>query len=461
MMGSRLKEQIDESLISQGYIPLETFEIKPDVKFKADIFGVPKNFNFRHDLQIKKLIKSDIFIDQNTFSRLESWSLYVNKEGYKTLEKLFRNRISEKKVQESAFNEQTISQGMRLQDLVFKSITENEIVTKSLFEDVREYLASENTKLIDRSNAQNFHFNLVQDLEGYHRETHIHSLNVALMTLHWANQAIQNESFFAWVDRELEQDYKTIKKEVQKKEFVIDLAVGAFLHDLGKLDIPKEILEKDGTLTDDEFMKIKEHPENGYKRTRHLTLSKRIKQVILFHHVKYNTRRRSYPNLEINPAELGIMRIANMISICDVVEALSAKRSYKNNWTPKNVMIFIFNRRETDFFPELVDAFVKMCSVNIMGEFFVQEGDYCWISEYDSHKNVQGLSLAEIIEPNKDAPNKPVVQILGNMTNMKSREIKPNKRRSKRDLNKEPMAEMTNLLTSENKEKFQNDGFLI
>ncbi|MDH5720383.1 MAG: HD domain-containing protein [Spirochaetia bacterium] len=452
--------QIDIKLKKQGYLPLETFEITPDINFNVDIFGIPSSVSNDNEILIKKLVKKEIAINHSIFDRMNNWKLYVNNEGFNQLNKFFKSsNIYKAPIQENAFSEKTISDGLRLQDIVFNSILKDNILSKSAFSDVIDFVTTESEN-INEKNLHNLSFNLIKDIEGYDRETHIHSLNVSLTALYWAEQVSQNHTLLSWVDRELDGEYQKIKNHKRNKDFIIDIAVGAFLHDLGKLDIPKDIIKKQTRLSDDEFMKIKEHPENGFKRTRHLPLSKRIRQIILFHHVKYKPGPKSYPDLNMNPSELGILRPANFVSICDVLEALLSKRAYKNNWTPKNAIIHIWNRKELDFYPELVEAFVKLCSKNIIGSFFYDKGDYAWIAEYNSQKKIQSLSLAEIINENMDVPSKPIVKILGNALNAETESLKINKRLPERDLSKEPRAEMLTLLTSDEKNKMQNQGFI-
>ena len=66
------------------------------------------------------------------------------------------------------------------------------------------------------------------------------------------------------------------------------------LHDIGKLAIPDEILNKPGKLTDEEFATIKSHPVLGYQMIANQNLDARIKQAIFMHHERYDGS--GYPN---------------------------------------------------------------------------------------------------------------------------------------------------------------------
>lgn len=106
------------------------------------------------------------------------------------------------------------------------------------------------------------------------------------------------------------------------------LKVGGFLHDIGKVIIPEEVLYKPSRLTDDEFALIKEHPNRGY----HLLMeteyrfSKEIYEIVLEHHERIDGK--GYPNAL---KEQEISTLAQIVSLCDVYSAITMKRSYKES----------------------------------------------------------------------------------------------------------------------------------
>ena len=96
------------------------------------------------------------------------------------------------------------------------------------------------------------------------------------------------------------------------------------LHDIGKLAIPDEILNKPGKLTEEEFKIIKSHPTLGFQMLVKQNIDPRIKQAVLLHHERYDGS--GYPS--------GIQKeqlpdFAMIIAIADVYDAMTASRSYR------------------------------------------------------------------------------------------------------------------------------------
>lgn len=105
---------------------------------------------------------------------------------------------------------------------------------------------------------------------------------------------------------------------------VTTIRLGAYLHDLGKVKIPHEILNKPGRLTDEEFAIIKKHPEWGIELLATIEFPWDIKPIIRWHHEKYDGS--GYPDrLKGDEIPLG----AQIICIVDVYDALTSSRSYR------------------------------------------------------------------------------------------------------------------------------------
>lgn len=105
------------------------------------------------------------------------------------------------------------------------------------------------------------------------------------------------------------------------------------LHDLGKIKIPEDILNKPGKLTDDEFAIVKAHPKFGYELLRNQNIDSRIKQSVLMHHERCDGS--GYPNaLE----EDLLSDFAMIIAIADVYDAMTAARAYRVPLSPFEVI---------------------------------------------------------------------------------------------------------------------------
>lgn len=134
------------------------------------------------------------------------------------------------------------------------------------------------------------------------------------------------------------------------------IAQAAPMHDIGKIAIPDEILNKPGKLTPEEFEVMKTHSKLGYellKTSSKMTL-KAAAIIALQHHEKYNGT--GYPN-KLKGEEIHIYgRIA---AIADVFDALGCDRVYKKAWELKKIIDLFKQERGEHFDPILVDILFK------------------------------------------------------------------------------------------------------
>lgn len=111
------------------------------------------------------------------------------------------------------------------------------------------------------------------------------------------------------------------------------LTVAGLLHDIGKLLIPEEVLNKEGSLTDEEFALIKSHPRKGYDILKNLDINPRIKKAALMHHERSDGS--GYPS---HLEDEFIDEYAMVIAIADVYDAMTAARSYRSPLCPFEVI---------------------------------------------------------------------------------------------------------------------------
>jgi putative nucleotidyltransferase with HDIG domain len=103
------------------------------------------------------------------------------------------------------------------------------------------------------------------------------------------------------------------------------IQLGAYLHDLGKIRVPHEILNKVGRLTSEEFEIIKKHPEWGVELLEGIDFPWDIRSIILYHHEKYDGT--GYPH-GLKGDEIPLS--AQILCIADVYDALTTTRSYRS-----------------------------------------------------------------------------------------------------------------------------------
>ncbi|AFV96353.1 MULTISPECIES: HD-GYP domain-containing protein [unclassified Sulfuricurvum] len=162
--------------------------------------------------------------------------------------------------------------------------------------------------------------------------THTHSINVSIYTLSLG-------SFLGIDGKDLEV-----------------LGMAAILHDLGKSKIDYEIINKNGKLTDEEFAQMKHHPAFGHELALKLNLiDERILTAIRHHHEKIEGG--GYPD---NLKGDKISQFARIIGVCDVFDALSTKRSYKDPMSSFESLSLMKQQMVGHLDMNMVDAFIRM-----------------------------------------------------------------------------------------------------
>jgi len=133
------------------------------------------------------------------------------------------------------------------------------------------------------------------------------------------------------------------------------LVKGSFLHDVGKIGIPDEILLKPGKLNDKEFEIMKTHVEHGREIIQRSKWLHDALDVVHFHHEKMTGR--GYPG---GLAGEDIPIVARIFAIADVFDALTSKRPYKEAWSFEEAMEIMEDGRGSHFDPILLDAFSRV-----------------------------------------------------------------------------------------------------
>ena len=134
-----------------------------------------------------------------------------------------------------------------------------------------------------------------------------------------------------------------------------DLVLAALLHDMGKLEIPTEILNKPGKLTSEEFEVVKQHPQSSYDLiSDRLDISSFVKHAVLCHHENHDGS--GYPN---GLAGKQIGKLARILHVADVYDALTSKRPYKDPYTPYVSIEILQGGKGTLYDPVSVDAFLE------------------------------------------------------------------------------------------------------
>jgi HD-GYP domain-containing protein (c-di-GMP phosphodiesterase class II) len=144
-----------------------------------------------------------------------------------------------------------------------------------------------------------------------------------------------------------------------KPNALFPLGLGALLHDLGKLRVPQEILNKPGRLTEEEFQLMKAHPELGHLMLRDSEkLPPESLDIVLHHHERLDGR--GYPH---GLSGFAIDRLTKIVSIVDVYDAITSDRAYHDAISPASALKNMYSWAPNNFEPELIEGFIRCIGI--------------------------------------------------------------------------------------------------
>lgn len=138
-----------------------------------------------------------------------------------------------------------------------------------------------------------------------------------------------------------------------------EAGLAGLLHDVGKMMIDEEVLNKPGKLTDEEFNIVKDHPRKGWEILQGSSgITAIALDVCLHHHERMDGK--GYPE---KLAAEQISLYAKMGAVCDVYDALTSNRCYKNGWEPAETIRKMAEWRNGHFDERVFQAFVKTIGI--------------------------------------------------------------------------------------------------
>lgn len=186
--------------------------------------------------------------------------------------------------------------------------------------------------LVDNILDDSFTLKSLLSIAEHDYYTHTHSINVCIY-------AVSLGSFLG-----------------MDKERLSELGEAALLHDLGKSKIPSEIINKNGKLSDKEFKRMMAHPSLGYAIGVKLGITnKRVLLGIKHHHEKFDGT--GYPDGFMGN---GIPIFARIIGLCDIFDALTSKRSYKEAMSTFEALKLMKLQMNSHIDLRLLESMVKM-----------------------------------------------------------------------------------------------------
>ncbi|GCD12265.1 diguanylate cyclase [Clostridium tagluense] len=139
--------------------------------------------------------------------------------------------------------------------------------------------------------------------------------------------------------------------EKNKKELIY----GAYMHDIGKINIPKEILNKNMPLTTEEWEIMKQHSVNGVEIIKSVESLKEIAPLILHHHERYDGK--GYPD---NLYGDNIPYLVRILTVVDSFDAMTSSRPYNKRKTYQEAVDEIKRCSGTQFDKDIVDSFIQV-----------------------------------------------------------------------------------------------------
>ena len=148
------------------------------------------------------------------------------------------------------------------------------------------------------------------------------------------------------------------------KPQVAAIGVAGLLHDIGKVSIPREIINKPGKLTDEEWEVLQRHPIEGALTLAGVPGITKVAMVSAFEHHQHGGTR-GYPCID---NVLQQHPFSQIIALADAYDAITAARVYYSIQTPPDKAVrILLNKRGTAFNPVLVKAFVNMVGIFPIG----------------------------------------------------------------------------------------------
>ncbi|WP_432408087.1 HD-GYP domain-containing protein [Wukongibacter sp. M2B1] len=175
---------------------------------------------------------------------------------------------------------------------------------------------------------------------------------------------------------------------------IMDIGVGALMHDIGYAYVPSEIINKPGKLSDEEFEAIKKHTVYGYEMVKEdANISAIVKTIILMHHERLDGS--GYP-LRIKGDKIN--KFVRIVSICDMFEALTSDRAYREKMPVYKALELLTAETTSKLDLEIYKNFIKNIAIYPQGTgVLLNTGE-------------KGL----VVENNRNSPTRPKVRIIFN-----------------------------------------------
>lgn len=269
-----------------------------------------------------------------------------------------------------------LSRGQLLTDKILEQLQQREVYTLSS-EKVQGNASASNVKMF----SKDLYWEIVGSLWSIYHDAGLityEQISQTMERIEWILDEIKDHVIY--VDNELlrldlvkykEHDYSTFVHSVnvailsaltarglgymgQRLKY---LTMGAILHDIGKIKVPSEILNKPGPLDQNEMKIIKRHPLEGEAMLRNANVLPCILKTVRQHHERWNGQ--GYPDA-LSGSQINFD--AQIVAIADLYDALTADRPYRKALPPYHALEILLNSNG-DFNPKIITAFRNALSL--------------------------------------------------------------------------------------------------
>ncbi|MFD2637773.1 HD-GYP domain-containing protein [Piscibacillus salipiscarius] len=306
------------------------------------------------------LLQKEVIFTQKLIKRLKEFNF-----RYVYIEDALSEDIMPQNIIDEQLRVEAISK-IRQTFKIFDQYNEKEHKQYVLERSVKEVQETVN-EIINVVNEHDEILSIMSDIFMFDDYLYNHSVNVTVYTLVLARELNFSE-------RQIE-----------------EIGIGAMLHDIGKMHVPKSIIDKPGKLTDMEFEVVKEHTTYGYEILKQF---KQIPQAVANcayqHHERLDGS--GYP---LGLKESNIHEYAKIMAVSDVFDAVTSNRVYRNAFLPHEGLEILYSGSGTQYSQEYIELFKRHISI-------YPNGSYVALS--DGRKG--------IIAHQTKVPDRPVIRIL-------------------------------------------------
>ncbi len=171
---------------------------------------------------------------------------------------------------------------------------------------------------------------------------------------------------------------------------IYSLTMSGILHDIGKMQIPNEIISKPGKLTEEEFHIVQQHPKLGYQILSKLDLDEHVKYAALMHHERCDGK--GYP-MQIGKNKIDYF--SKIVMLADVYDAMTADRSYRKGMCPFKALDIMLEDGFEKYDPAVLMLFVEKTVQSYIGATVLLSDD----------------RAGEIVAVNREAWTRPLIRI--------------------------------------------------